>query len=195
MIRKYNGAKAERKTSREPIPAGGYVAKILNAEVQNRSFGDMLVLSFDVCEGEMSGFFRRDYAANTNEDKKWRGTYRMNIPKDDGSQKDEWSKQTMNNAIWAIEGSNIGFTWDWNETALKGKLVGVLFRDKQWEYNGKEGWTTECCALDSVENIRAGNFKTPKPKALQKEKTAEKTAFDSSGMFVDFGADNGDLPF
>lgn len=191
MIRKYNGAKAEKRTAREPIPAGGYVAKILNAEVQNYSCGDMLVLSFDVCEGPMAGFFRRDYAANTNEDKKWRGTYRVSIPKDDSSKKDEWSKQTMNEMIWAFEDSNPGFSWDWDETALKGKLVGVLFRDKQWEFKGREGWTTECSALEGVNNIRQGNFKTPKAKPLKKKEPE----FSADSAFTDLGADDGDLPF
>ena len=84
MIRQYNGAKAQRRAAREILPAGGYVAKILDAKVQNYDFGDKLVLSFDIAEGQYNGFFKRDYTQNPNEDKKWRGTFRLSIPKDDG---------------------------------------------------------------------------------------------------------------
>ena len=31
MIKSYNGFKAERTTARETLPAGGYVAKIMDA--------------------------------------------------------------------------------------------------------------------------------------------------------------------
>ncbi|MBQ2212810.1 MAG: DUF669 domain-containing protein [Ruminococcus sp.] len=59
MIKQYNGFKAERTSGREPLPAGGYVAKILNAEVKTTQSGkDMLVLSFDITEGEHAGFSR-----------------------------------------------------------------------------------------------------------------------------------------
>jgi hypothetical protein len=68
----------------------------------------------------------------------------------------------------ALEDSNKGYRWDWNENSLKGLVSGALFRDKEYEYNGKTGFFTECFKLMDVEKIRTGNFKTPEPKTLSK---------------------------
>jgi len=190
MIKQYNGAKAERRAARELLPAGGYVARILDAKVQTYDFGDMLVLSFDIAEGPYFGFFQRDYQNNPNEDRKWRGTFRISIPKDDGSERDGWSKNAFNGFIYSIEDSNPGYTWDWNEAMLKGKLIGVLFRDKEWEFKGDTGWTTECCAVDAVSAIREGKFKQPKPKALKKQNAYAAPAFEQPASEGD-----GELPF
>lgn len=193
MIKQFNGFKAERSGgAREVLPAGGYVDKIMDAKVQEYTWGNVLVLSIDVAEGDYRDFFRRDYQENTNEDKKWRGTYRLNLPKDDGSEKDEWTKRTFNNAIWAIEESNPGYSWNWDERTLKGKTVGVLYRNKEWEMNGNTGWTTECCALASAEDIRNGKFRMPKDKALPKKETGGFAGFSS---FASTDDDDGDLPF
>lgn len=194
MIRAYSGYKAERSGgAREKLPAGGYVGKVLNAKVQHYDWGDVLVLVFDIAEGEYTGFFHTDFENNTNEDKKWRGTYRLNIPKDNGDEKDAWSKRTFNNAVWAFEESNAGYAWDWEENKLKNKTVGLLYRDREWEINGNTGWTTECCALTSAEDIRSGNFKMPNPKALpEKPNTSSSVNWTS---FAPGEIDDAKLPF
>lgn len=193
MIKQYSGAHAQKRVEREKLPAGGYVAKILDAKVQTYDFGDMLVLSFDIAEGIYKDHFKKDYTANPNEDKKWRGTFRLSIPKDDGSEKDEWSKNGFNGFIYAIEDSNPGYTWDWNEAMLKGKLIGVLFRNKEWEWKGDKGWMTECCAVDAVSTIREGKFKQPKDKPLAK-KQENTFASAAANAFSDTDED-GELPF
>ena len=187
-MKAFNGFEAKKSASREVIPAGGYVAKILNAEEVNYSWGSVLLISFDIAEGKYKEFFAHDYKGQEREDKKWRGTLRLNIPKDDGSEKDGWTKRTFGNSIWAINESNPGYSWDWNEAGLKGKAVGVLFRNREWEMNGNTGWTTECCALASVEDIRNGNFKMPKDKALP-------TPDNNGAIFVPLDSANNELPF
>lgn len=100
-------------------------------------------------------------------------------------------KRTFGNAIWAIEESNPGYKWDWIEAALKGKTVGVLFREREWEWDGKTGMTTEACTFVSVDDIRANNFKMPRPKMLNKatSQTANSTSFSAPDDL------NSDLPF
>lgn len=171
-MKAFNGYKAQKPGgAREILPAGGYVAKILNAEEKRYDWGDVLLISFDISEGERTGFFNKDYQENANEDKKWRGTYRLPIPKDDGSERDGWTKNTFGGAMWAIEESNPGYAWDWDEKTLKGKTVGVLFRNKEWEMNGNTGWTTECCKLESADDIRNGKFRMPKDKPLKNKQS------------------------
>lgn len=173
---------------RETLPAGGYVCQIVNARVEENAWGDTLIIAHDVCEGDYSGIFKRDYDNNTNENKKWRGTFRLNLPKDDGSEQDEWKKRTLGNTIWAIEESNPGYTFDWDEKKLKGKKIGLIYRNREWSMNGRTGWTTEAGGADSIDNIREGKFKPLKDRPV---------ANKSEGVFTNAPAndEDDDLPF
>ena len=191
MIKSYNGFKPERTTARETLPAGGYVAKIMDATVISYDWGDVLKVDFDIAEGEYKGFFATDYRNNTNDDKKWRGTYRINIPNESNQYFDS-QRKSFNNLIACLEETNSGFHFDWDESKLKGKGIGVLFRNKEWEYNGSTGWTTECCTVTTAKDIREGNFKMPKDKPL-KAKAANTGAYSKTAFTpVD---DDSDLPF
>lgn len=190
-MKAFNGLEIKKSVSvNEPLPAGGYVAKILNAKVDEYSWGEVLVISFDIAEGEYKDFFRKQYNENTREDKKWKGNFRLTVPQE-GNQYFEGQKRTFGNAIWAIEESNPGYKWDWIEAALKGKMVGVLFRNFEWAMDdGRSGWSTECCTFVSVEDVRNGNFKQPKDKPL-KNKPANNTPANISAPVDDLS----DLPF
>lgn len=169
-MKAYNDIKVEPNKGRELLHAGGYVAKIKAANVENTDYGDRLVIYFDISAGDFREFFQSDFNAQTQEDKKWRGVYRMYLPKEDGSEKDGWTKRTLGSVIWAFESSNAGFHWNWDESKLKDKEIGVLFRNKEWGMDTHEGyktgWTTECCALTDVASIKQGKFKMPKDKPL-----------------------------
>ena len=191
MIKSYNGFKPERTTARETLPAGGYVAKIMDATVISYDWGDVLKVDFDIAEGEYKGFFATDYRNNTNDDKKWRGTYRINIPNESNQYFDS-PRQSFNNLIACLEETNSGFHFDWDESKLKGKGIGVLFRNKEWEYNGSTGWTTECCAVTTAKDIREGNFKMPKDKPLKAKATNTGAYSETAFAPVD---DDADLPF
>ena len=190
-MKAFNGLEIKKSVStNEPLPAGGYVAKILNAKVDEYSWGEVLVISFDIAEGEYKDFFSKQYRENTREDKKWKGNFRLTVPQE-GNQYFEGQKRTFGNAIWAIEESNPGYHWDWIEAALKGKMVGVLFREREWEWDGKSGMTTEACTFVSVDDVRANNFKMPRPKMLNKatSQPANNSSFSAQDDL------NSDLPF
>lgn len=192
-MKKFSGYKPEKSAGgREILPVGGYVAKILDAKEINYDWGDVLLISFDIIEGEYKDFFKVDYANQTREDKKWRGTFRLVQPKDDGSERDDWTKRTFNNAMFCIEDSNPNYTWEWDEKTLKGKIVGVLFRNREWEMDTeqgyKTGWTTECCTFVTVDDVRDNKFKMPKDKPLKNKSS------NSAGGFIPID-DDSDLPF
>lgn len=171
-MNKIEGLEIKRiEPASDPLPAGGYVAKILDAEEKEYSWGSVLVISFDILEGEFKDFFKQNYKANTREDKKWKGVYRLTVPQET-NQWYESQKRTFGNVIACIEESNSGYHWNWDEKTLKGKTVGVLFRNFEYDVEGNTGWSTECCSLASVEDIREGNFRMPKDKPLKK-KTVE----------------------
>ena len=179
-----NGLEIKKSVSAsDPLPAGGYVAKILNAKVEEYSWGEKLVISFDIAEGEYKDFFRNQYNENTREDKKWKGNFRLTVPQESNQYFDS-QKRAFGNAIWAIEESNPSFRWAWDENALKGKMVGVLFRNFEWAMDdGRSGWSTECCTFVSVEDVRTGNFKQPKDKPLRNK--TENNAIESNFSALD----------
>lgn len=183
-MEKFNGFKAEKAVSVEALPAGGYVAKILNAKEEIYGWGSVLVISFDIAEGDFAGHFKARYANRRNEDEKWKGNLRLTVPVE-GSQYYDSNLRSFNSSMWAIEASNKGYHWDWNEANLKGKMVGVVFRNREWEMNGNTGWTTECAWFEDVNAIRSRDFKMPKDKPLA-NKTANSTSTITVGDVSDF---------
>lgn len=184
-----NYKKAQAYTQQERLPIGGYVLKILNVEYKENDWGDQLIFRYDVAEGDHKDFYKKNYQNQNTEDKKWKGTTRINIPNDDGTEQDEWKMRSLKSMVEAFEDSNQGYHWAWDENTLKDKLVGGIFNDKEWEMNGRTGFFTNCHHLTSVENIRTGNFKVPDATLL---KTKGEPA-DNNWMNVD--GDQEELPF
>lgn len=174
----------------EKLPIGGYVLKILGVKVEDYSWGQVLVLRHDIAEGEHVGFFKKNYDAQES-NQKWKGTFRINLPKDDGSEMDQWNVRRLKAAMIAIEKSNDGYVWNWDENSLVGKFVGGLFGNKEYEYNGSRGFYTECRTLCSTERIRSGNFTIPKDKMLE-NKTSSNDMAIPAGFFA---VDDEDIPF
>ncbi|MBR5583137.1 MAG: hypothetical protein IKW21_01265 [Lachnospiraceae bacterium] len=166
MIIKPNGYdEMQVYEAQEKLPVGGYVLKIIKTKVESYTWGQVLVLAFDVIEGEYAGFYQKNFDAQ-QQDKKWKGTYRINLPKNDGSDMDQWNVRKLKSSMTAIEASNDGYVWNWDEKSLAGKLVGGLFGNKEYEMNGRRGFYTDCRAFCSVERIRSGNFNIPADKLL-----------------------------
>ena len=170
MIRRPNNWNEVKEFSdRQKLPLGAYVCKVKRAAVQANEFGEQLCIVFDIVEGEFSGFFNEEFKNNNSENKKWKGVLRMFIPKDDGSEKDEWTKRSFKGMVTAFEKSNPGYKWNWDETSLTGKLIGILFRNEEWEYDGKTGWTVRPFRAISVDSVRSEDFTLPKDKPLKKK--------------------------
>ena len=194
-----NWDKVKPAAERIQLPKGGYVVKILNSKLVE--FPDKndpsvvafskLELSIDIIEGEYKGYYETDYRAQTMEDKRWKGVVRQYVPKDDGSEKDEWTKSSFRAMTDAIEESNPEYHWDWNEAGLKGKIVGCLFRSEEWDYNGSQGWATRPFKLIPANLIRDGKYKMPKDKPLKRTEPSFNT-FDS---FTGIDSNDDDLPF
>ena len=173
MIRRPNNWNDVQEFSDRPkLPLGAYVCKVRKAVVQSNDFGEQLCILFDIGEGEFKGFFDDDFKANTRADKKWKGVLRQFIPTDDGSEKDEWTKSSFKGMTTAFEKSNPGYQWNWDEASLSGKMVGILFRNEEWEYEGKTGWAVRPFRAISVDSVRNGDFTLPKDKPLKNKTVA-----------------------
>lgn len=176
-------------SDRPRLPAGAYVCRIKKAVIQSNSYGEQLAIVFDIEDGEFAGYYEADFRANQAENKKWRGVFRPFLPKNDGSEKDEWTKAHLKGLITAIENSNRGYVWNWDETTLAGRLIGLIFRNEEWEYNGKTGWTARPFRACSVDTVQDGEYTLPPDKPLKKADNPV-----SSGSFTPIAADD-ELPF
>ena len=130
-------------------------------------------IALDVCEGEYEGFYQKKFDDSQDEDKKWKGVVKLNIPKFDGTEKDNWTVKSFNTQFVAIEDSNPGYTWNNVLDSLKGKKIGLVLRDKEWEFNGNRGFYSEPYKLISVSNARAQKFRKPNTKYLSSENTGD----------------------
>lgn len=195
-MRKLNGyQEAKTYSDQERLPVGGYILRILDVKYQENGWGDIIILSFDIEEGDRKGFFKKQYNGQTSEDKKWKGTYRLRVPKDDGSEQDEWTMRRFKTIMMNFEESNPGYHWDWDEQTLKGKLIGALFNNKEYEFNGRHGFFTNCHSLVSLEKIRSGSFEIPADTLLKKNQDQPQgTPVGDGFMSIPDGIDE-ELPF
>lgn len=179
----------------QQLPKGGYVLKIMGATVEENSNGQYTKISCDVAEGEFAGFYANEYRNQQSEDKKWHCHYLLNTPKDDGSEKDGWTKRRFKTVIEALEESNPGYHFDWDEKKFKGKLVGGIFNEREYiGSNGDVRRATNLAQLCAVEKIRSGNYKIPADKPLNGNSSAPKSSSSDGFMNIPDGMED-ELPF
>lgn len=183
------------------LPKGGYVVKILGVSVEENKNGQYLKLSCDITEGDFTGYFGLQYRNSTKEDKKWACNLLVNIPKDDGSEQDGWTKRRFKTIMEALEDSNKGYAWDWDETKLKGLKVGGLFNEREYvNMCGDIKTAVNLATFCSIEKIKDGSYQLPADKLLsddRREQVEEHAAKPDAEGFVSVpdGVDNEALPF
>ena len=169
MIRQpRNWNEVQEFTEQAKLPLDAYVCKVIRAEVQ----GEQLCVAFDITEGAQTGFYKRAFATDNRDNKKWKGVLRLWLPKDDGSEKDEWTKSIFKGMVTSFEKSNPGYKWNWDETSLSGRMIGIMFRNEEWEYEGKTGWAVRPFRAMSVDTVRSGDYTLPKDKPLKNKATS-----------------------
>ena len=176
-------------TDIEQLPKGGYVCRILDTAVQDNQYGQSIKILFDIAEGEYAGYYQHKYDASQRSDKKWPGVFILNVPNDDNTERDNWTKGKFKTFVVALEESNPGYHFDWDESKFKGKLIGFIFNYRQYEFNGGTGFAPNAAKSASVSAIREGKFKIPKDKLLPGHEADNK--FGASFTVVD----TEDMPF
>lgn len=152
-MRKYEGyEQAEAFTGEyEKLTPGGYICRIMKVAVEDKNYGHLMRIAFDIAEGEHEGYYARlyDRKANTSSDAKWPGVYYQTVKADNL----EYFKGFMT----AIEQSNPGFKWGWNEEKLVGKFFGGVFGEEEYQANdGSIKTSVKCRYVRSVEQIKKG---------------------------------------
>lgn len=169
----------------ETLEAGGYICKIKQAVMGVSNKGsEMMSILFDIAEGEHAGYYQRMYdnAKKTDAEPKWKGVFKQNT-----SGK---SVSFFKGMITAIEQSNPGFKWNWDETQLKGKVFGGVFGREQFRNSaGALKWTTKCQSIRSADAIRKG-VEAPADKYLEGAAGA-----GAASQFTELTENDPDLPF
>lgn len=187
-MKKYSGYKAEISKAYEELPTGAYLCKIMNAEEVSYDWGSKLLLSLDISEGEYADYYAKQYREDNREDKRWGCVLGLYEPKDDGSEKDEWTKRTFNNFVGCVEDANSGYRFDWDEKKLKGKKVAVVFRREEWAFNGKTGWKVKPFRVIDMGKFNDGKWGKYDDKPLPDTINNIASSFSAED-------DGGDLPF
>lgn len=184
-------------TAFERLPKDAYVIKILSVKVaDNSKGGQRLVIAYDIVEGEYKDFYMKQFKANTNEDKKWPfdAIYNVNIPADNAP---EWLSQNFFTFLANVEDSNPGYTFDGNEQALKGKIVGALMFNEQSESNGTVYDHTRVRWTRAAADIREKKYGSlPKDKLISAKASGAVSTDEDGFVNIPAGAPEEDeLPF
>ena len=164
------------------LPKGLYIAQIKGVKMDGAEPDQRIVLRLDIVEGEYAGYYTARYNSESNSGSQYavtyKGDYFLQVPDNANPRRPhfEWDYKAFQNAIWAIEDSNDGYHWDWNEAGLKGKIVGINVR--QGEFNGNP--YTRIGRLESVKMIKAGMIKIMQDMAPRSDGSVTTTASTTS---------------
>ena len=151
----YDEAK-EMFNTYEKLEVGGYICKIKGVEVLEKNYGHLMKVFFDICEGNKKGFYERQYKQRKERDSnaKWSGVYNQTVM--------SVNLNYFKTFMAAIEKSNDGYCWDWDENKLIGKKFGGIFAEEEYLNSQNEiKKIIKCRFIRSVETIRNGDFTVP----------------------------------
>lgn len=144
--------------SKKLIP-GGYVCKL--TKVEDFSDKEYLRVEFDIAQGEY-----KDTAIECMEQ---RGFWSLHFVK---SYSDK-SARFFKGFITAVTESNPGFKWDWDESKLVGKLIGIVLSPEEYlKRDGSVGQKLTATHFTSVKKIADGDFEVKPLKTLDKSPSA-----------------------
>lgn len=167
----------------EVLEPGGYVCVIKSARVEKtKTNKDMLVVAFDIAEGEeKAGFYQRKFDEDARPEKKWQGVHRIMVTDNEGK-----CNKFFKGFTTSVEASNPGYTFTGDENSLKGKRFGGLFGREEYENQFKERkMITKLRFVRSANGIK--DAKIPDDKLLPER--------SDLSFETDFTADSDDLPF
>ena len=160
-----NFDKIQESGSFEKLPVGGYIIKIL--AVDDVPEKEYLKIFFDINDGEKKGFFQKAFKEDTRAEKKWpnAGSFIRSYK--------ETALPMFKGFTNAIDNSNKGYKWNFDEKSLVNKIVGVVIGEEQYlNQKGQVRTRTYVSAVRSVDTIKKGEFTVPELKKLDATKVS-----------------------
>ena len=177
MKRINNWENIQESTSFKRLTPNGYICKIL--KVEDHPEKEYLKIYFDIVKGDDKGYFKKQYDGDTRNERKWpnAGTFIR-------SYKDS-AASMFKGFTNAVEKSNKGYKWDFDEKTLVNKVVGLIIADEQYQnQKGQVRVRNYVAAVRSVETIEKGEYEIP---ALKELTTAKTTTAPANDPIPDFG--------
>lgn len=169
----------------EKVVPGGYVCGI--TAVEDFPDKEYLLISFDIAEGKLKNYY---YELNKAKNF-WGGTFIK-------SYKDK-ALPFFKGFITAVEKSNTGYKFNYDESTLRRKLFGAVIGEEEYEANdGSIKVRAKVVEIHSVDKIRKGDFKVPALKKLSgSQSQTTQNVNQSYGDLSDFEEilNDGDVPF
>lgn len=135
------------------VTAGGYVAKIMDVEVNQEK--QYLRLMLDIAEGEF-----KDYYTDLYERKDF---WLLNLYRSYKQKALPFFKQFID----AVQASNPRYKWNGDETKLINKLVGIVLQEEEYtKSTGEMGVRLVVSKTLPVSDIREGKFSVPERKEM-----------------------------
>lgn len=151
IIKDFDKIEAKGMDDFRGLPIGAYECVIMDARVNHneQSGKDTFKVSVDIASGEFKDYFRKMYENDTRIDRKWNNNaIRYLAYKGD-------NVAFFKGFIKTIENSNIGYTWDWDETKLKGKKVCGVFQYEEYEkQDGTKGIKVRLTKFRSLDKLK-----------------------------------------
>ena len=169
------------------LPAGIYGVKLTS--VVNNPEKEYLEVTCDIVKGEYANYFKTLVENGLKDSSKSFRSYKQN------------ALGFFKGFITAVEKSNPGFEWDWDESKLVGKNVIAVFYDE--EYIDKDGNIkvgTKLYEFRSLEAFKEGKIKVPETRKVTEEelnqwKANNGVSTDVPGMPDESTLVDDDLPF
>lgn len=158
-----NWEKITVSTNFQKLSPGGYICGI--REVVDVPEKEHLKIEYDIIEGDNKGYFTKQFKEDTRKDKKWpnAGTFYRSYK--------ESSQSTFKGFITSIEKSNPDFKWNWDESKLKNKKVGLVIGEEEYlNQKGQVRIANKVRNVRSVDAIKEGNFQIPEIVKLENTK-------------------------
>jgi hypothetical protein len=185
MIQKpqdWESAQAFTGEERQALTPGGHIVRIAAMRQEmSRNNKPMITVMFDIDEGsEFDGFYKRLHENKKKFDAnaKWQGVIRFMLYNKDGG-----TNGFFKGFIGALEESNPGFKWNWDERSVANKFVGIVFGEEEYrKTDGTIGTNVRAQMARSVQAVRDG-VEVPKKRTLPEE-TQTYAPFDPNAGFT-----------
>ena len=159
-IENYNEVKPQNGYFDRP-PAGGYIIEILKAEDvpmnAQTGKGDYLRIYYDICHGDYAGYYQKQH-------ERFGGEYNTSFIRSYREKLLGMFKHFTN----CIEESNEPYKWNWDESTLVGKYLGVTLQEEEYpKRDGGVGVKLTVKDIKTVEQIGGGDYTIPPRKELK----------------------------
>lgn len=164
------------------LPAGIYAVKITNVvDVPEKEY---LEVYCDIVKGEFTNYFKLLTDSGLKDSSKSIRSYKNN------------ALPFFKAFITAVEKTNPGYKWDWDEKKLIGKNVIAVFGEE--EYRDTEGnikTSVKVVEFRSLEAFQKGLIKVPEIKRLELPSAEQVMSESSKESVAEPTLDFGELPF